>query len=216
MRTLEARYKSDQRCHCRCDLGEKTSPCLREIVFSCACAWNLITKRRYCVSQGFHESTHSRCESYAMQIPPRTRPWSVARHPNACLRELVFSIPLFERDIHEESEAGRRDLRSKVKRSAPRRARKTSLPIKLPFRYYSTFPYRPPCFLISLREWLYLFNYDPRVSAREWDDIRGSQINRAITIPRFFPKSVSTTLMCIWNSLVIYYNNISLWVIPLN
>lgn len=147
MRTLVMRYKSGQRCHCRRDLGEKTSLCLREVAFSCACAWNLITKRRYCASQGFRKSTHSRCESYAMQIPPRTRPWSSARHPNACLRELVFSIPLFERDIHEESEAGRRGFKAKgqAKRAASHRAaRKTSLPIKLPFRYYSTFPYRTP------------------------------------------------------------------------
>lgn len=36
MRTLEARYKSGQRCHCRCDLGEKKSPCLREAAFSYA------------------------------------------------------------------------------------------------------------------------------------------------------------------------------------
>lgn len=37
-------------------------------------ARNLITKRRHRTSQGFRESTHYRRESYAMQIPARTRP----------------------------------------------------------------------------------------------------------------------------------------------
>lgn len=57
------------------DLGEKKSWCLREVVSFCARGtWSQRDDAPgiAIVSQGLRESTHSRRESYVMQIPPRT------------------------------------------------------------------------------------------------------------------------------------------------
>jgi len=180
MQALEARYKSGQGCHCRCDLGEKKSPCLRKVVFSCACA-----HARGTWSQ---RDDVARVKDFAKArtlVAKHARPWSGARHPNACLRELVFfAVPLFERDIREESEAGRRGLRPKVKRSrvGSRRA-ENKLAYKITIPVLFDVPLPPPIvpllpFFLQKNGFIYLTatSSDRDRCARNWDDIRRYKI----------------------------------------
>lgn len=108
------------------------------------CAWNLITKRlgsrRREPRTLRKRALSSRKLRYANSTSYSARPWSGARHPNACLRELSSSCCSFVRAWHpwRIGSRGGRESRPKVERSARARARKTSLPIKWPFRCHSS------------------------------------------------------------------------------
>lgn len=166
MRILEARYKSGWRCHCRCDLGEKKSPCLREATFSYARGtWS---QRDGIESSHFAKARILVAKVTLCKFHLRTRPSSGARHPNACLRRARLLRCSFVRAWYPwRIGSWKEEFKGKgqAKRAAPyRTARKTSLPIKLPFRCHPTSPSSSTLLFFPLWEWFYLFNCGSRAS----------------------------------------------------
>lgn len=165
-------------------------------------ARNLITKRRRCEFQGLCESTHSRRESYVMQIFYLCDPEARRCAASKCLlkrRVLVLFLPFLCSSV---TSVKNRKLRRKGvggQRSSGARARKTSLPIKLPFHTCrSTFlscrdiNLSSPPGTLCARERLYLFNCDSSVS--RGNKRRSIARNRMYmyTYLKFFPSRLTT------------------------
>lgn len=141
-------------------------------------AWNLITKRlgsrRREPRTLRKRALSSRKLRYANSTSYSARPWSGARHPNACLRELSSSCRSFVRAWHpwRIGSRGGRESRPKVERSA-RAENEPAYKITIPLPFLppgSTFAPRQPPSLS--RERLYLFNRD---SNNRWLRRKGSR-----------------------------------------